>query len=202
MAEQILATPQRVQRAILILRGRRVILDSDLAALYGVRVKRLNEQVKRNAARFPEDFVFRLTPGEFAGLRSQFATTKTERRGGRQSLPYAFTEHGALMAASVLSSPKAVAMSILVVRAFVRLRHLLAANHQLATKLGELERRIATHDKNIAALFDPVPSLMAIPVEPVRPIGFQARDTTKARLGRQSPPSLPSWRSAPRPRRR
>ena len=104
MPPQMLATPERVGRAILILRGRRVIVDSDLAALYGVRVKRLNEQVKRNAARFPEDFVFRLTSEEFAGLRSQFATTNTERRGGRQSLPYAFTEHGALMAASVLSS--------------------------------------------------------------------------------------------------
>jgi hypothetical protein len=187
MPEQMLATPERVRRAILILRGRRVILDSDLAALYGVRVKRLNEQVKRNAARFPEDFVFRLTPEEFGSLRSQFATTKTERRGGRQSLPYAFTEHGALMAASVLSSPKAVAMSILVVRAFVRLRHHLAAHHQLVTTLGELERRISTHDKSIAALFDAVRSLMVIPEKPARPIGFQAKGKAQTRPGKQSP---------------
>jgi hypothetical protein len=116
-----------------------VILDSDLAALYGASAKRLNEQVKRNAERFPADFAFRLTPAEFETLRSQFATSKLERRGGRRTLPTAFTEHGALMAASVLNSPKAVEMSIQVVRAFVRLRHLLASHHQLAAKLDELE---------------------------------------------------------------
>ena len=140
----------------------------------------MNEQVKRNSARFPVDFVFRLSLEEFASLRSQFATTKTERRGGRQSLPYAFTEHGALMAASVLNSPKAVEMSILVVRAFVRLRHLLAANHQLAGKLDELERTIATHDKNIVAFFDAVRTLMAIPDKPTRQIGFQSKGKAQA----------------------
>lgn len=179
MSKKDLVSSELVQRAILILRGRRVILDSDLAALYGV--KRLNEQVKRNAGRFPDDFVFRILPDEFASLRSQFATTKTERRGGRQSLPYAFTEHGALMAASVLNSPKAVEVSILVVRAFVRLRHLLAANHQLAVKLDELERKVANHDKNIVALFDAVRDLMAIPDKPRRQIGFQSKG--KARKG-------------------
>jgi hypothetical protein len=173
MAEKSLVPVERVQRALLILRGRRVILDADLASLYGVPVKRLNEQVKRNAARFPDDFVFRLLPGEFAGLRSQIATSKTERRGGRQSPPYAFTEHGALMAASVLSSAKAVEMSILVVRAFVRLRHILAANHQLAGKLGELERKVATHDKRIGALFAAIRGLMAIPEKARRRIGFR-----------------------------
>jgi len=179
MAEKRLAPTERVQRAILMLRGRRVLLDSDLAALYGVPVKRLNEQVKRNAARFPVDFVFRLSPDEFATLRSQFATSKTERRGGRQSLPNAFTEHGALMAASVLNSAKAVEMSILVVRAFVRLRKILAVNHQLAAKLNELEERIATHDSHIGALFDAVRELMAIPEKPSRQIGFQSKGKTQ-----------------------
>jgi hypothetical protein len=182
MAKKDLVSPGRVQRAILILRGSRVILDSDLAALYGVPVKRLNEQVKRNAGRFPDDFVFRLTPDEFAVLRSQFATTKNNRRGGRHSLPYAFTEHGALMAASVLNSPKAVEMSILVVRAFVRLRHLLAANHQLAAKLEQLERKMATHDQNIVALFDAVRRLLAVPEKPARQIGFRSKSK-----GRTSP---------------
>jgi hypothetical protein len=176
----------RVERAILILRGRRVILDSDLAALYGASAKRLNEQVKRNAERFPADFAFRLTPAEFETLRSQFATSKLERRGGRRTLPTAFTEHGALMAASVLNSPKAVEMSIQVVRAFVRLRHLLASHHQLAAKLDELERKLATHDTHIVALFDAVRSLMANPEKPKRrQIGFQTkgkdRSPTKAR---------------------
>lgn len=176
----------RVERAILILRGRRVILDSDLAALYGASAKRLNEQVKRNAERFPADFAFRLTPAEFETLRSQFATSKLERRGGRRTLPTAFTKHGALMAASVLNSPKAVEMSIQVVRAFVRLRHLLASNHQLAAKLDELERKIATHDTDIVALFDAVRSLMATPEKPKRrQIGFQTkgkdRSPTKSR---------------------
>jgi hypothetical protein len=174
----------RVERAILILRGRRVILDSDLAALYGASAKRLNEQVKRNAERFPADFAFRLTPAEFETLRSQIATPKLERRGGRRTLPTAFTEHGALMAASVLNSPKAVEMSIQVVRAFVRLRRLLASHHQLAAKLDELERRIATHDSHIVALFDAVRSLMATPEKPKRQIGFQ----TKGR-NRSAPPN-------------
>ena len=151
---------EQVERTILVLRGRRVILDSDLAALYGVPVKRLNEQVKRNAGRFPEDFGFQITREEFKILRSQIATSKTERRGGRQYLPYAFTEHGAVMAASVLNSPKAVEMSVEVVRAFVRLRGFLAAHHQLAAKLDKLERQIATHDSNIVALFDAVHRLM------------------------------------------
>ena len=165
----------RVERAILILRGRRVILDSDLAALYGASAKRLNEQVKRNAERFPPDFAFKLTPEEFETLRSQFATSKLERRGGRRTLPTAFTEHGALMAASVLNSPKAVEMSLQVVRAFVRLRHFLASHQQLAAKLDELERKIATHDTRIVALFDAVRKLMATPEKPKRQIGFQTR---------------------------
>ncbi len=171
MPDQHVVPLERVERSILILRGHRVILDSDLAALYGVETRRLNEQVKRNEARFPEDFAFQLTPEEFDHLKSQVATS-SRQWGGRRKLPFAFTEHGALMAASVLNSPKAVEMSILVVRAFVRLRQILASNRQLAAKLNELERRIAAHDKNIVALFQAVRSLMAVPEKPKRRIGF------------------------------
>ncbi len=126
-SDQQVVLVERVQRTILILRGHRVILDSDLAALYGVETKRLNEQVRRNAARFPEDFAFQLTLEELDHLKSQIATSSGQW-GGRRKLPYASTEHGALMAASVLNSPKAVDMSILVVRAFVRLRRILAGS--------------------------------------------------------------------------
>ena len=171
MPDQHVVPLERVERAILILRGHRVILDSDLATLYGVETRRLNEQVRRNEARFPEDFAFQLTPEELDNLMSQSATSSGQW-GGRRKLPYAFTEHGALMAASVLNSPKAVEMSILVVRAFVRLRQLLATNRQLAAKLNELERRTAAHDKNIVALFQAVRSLMAVPEKPKRRIGF------------------------------
>jgi hypothetical protein len=172
MPDQHAVSLERVERAILILRGHRVILDSDLADLYGVETRRLNEQVRRNEARFPEDFAFQVTPEELDNLKSQLATSRGQW-GGRRKLPYAFTEHGALMAASVLSSPKAVEMSILVVRAFVRLRQILAANRQLAAKLNELERRIAAHDQNIVALFQAVRSLMAVPEKPKRRIGFK-----------------------------
>jgi hypothetical protein len=171
MPDQHVVPLERVERSILILRGHRVILDSDLAALYGVETRRLNEQVRRNEARFPEDFAFQLTPEEFDNLKSQFATS-SGHWGGRRKLPFAFTEHGALMAASVLNSPKAVEMSILVVRAFVRLRQILASNRQLAAKLNELEQKIAAHDKNIVALFQTVRSLMAVPEKPKRRIGF------------------------------
>jgi hypothetical protein len=173
MPDQNLVPVERVERSILILRGHRVILDSDLAALYGVPVKRLNEQVKRNIDRFPDDFAFILTEEEHEALRSQFATLNAGRGEHRKYLPRAFTEHGALMAASVLNSPKAVEMSILVVRAFVRLRQILATNRQLAAKLDELERRIAAHDKSIVALFQTVRSLMAVPEKPKRRIGFR-----------------------------
>ena len=118
-------------------------------------------------------------------MRSQIAISKTERRGGRQYLPYAFTEHGAVMSASVLNSPKAVEMSVEVVRAFVRLRGFLASHRQLAAKLEELEKKIASHDKNIVTLFDAVRSLMATPEKPKRRIGFQVK-------GKGLPPTRPA----------
>jgi len=119
-----------------------VLLDADLGDLYGVATKRLNEQVRRNPTRFPPDFMFQLTDQEFSRLRSQFATSKTNLgRGGRRYLPYAFTEHGALMAANLLNSVRAIEVSVYVVRAFVRLRETLAAHKELARKLAELEKK-------------------------------------------------------------
>ena len=139
------ASAVSIDLRILILRHQKVILDTALAELYSVPVKRLNEQIKRNRQRFPADFMFHLTPRENKCLRSQFATSKIGR-GGRRSLPYAFTEHGAIMAATVLNSEQAVEMSVYVVRAFVRLRAALAANRELAGRIEELEKHLETHD--------------------------------------------------------
>jgi hypothetical protein len=150
---------ERVERSILILRGHRVILDAELAQLYGVETRRPNEQVRRNQGRFPKDFAFQLTSQERDSLKSHSATS-SGGWGGRRKLPYAFTEHGALMAASVLNSPKAVEMSIVVVRALVELRQFLATNRELAAKLVEPERRIAAHDESIVGLFEAVRRLM------------------------------------------
>jgi len=161
-----------IESRIMILRGRRVILDAALAELYRVPVKRLNEQTKRNKARFPVDFMFRLTPRENRSLRSQIATSKIGR-GGRRSLPYAFTEHGAIMAATVLNSKQAVRMSVFVVRAFVRLRELLAANRQLAAKIEELENHIDTHDNAIREIIAVIRQLTVQKASSNRRIGFQ-----------------------------
>jgi hypothetical protein len=161
-----------IERRIFQLRGVRAILDVDLAFLYGVKTYRLNEQVKRNIERFPADFVFRLTEIEAADLISQTAISGAGW-GGRRTLPLAFTEHGALMAASVLSSPKAIEMSILVVRAFVKLKALLVAHRQLSAQLGEVERRLSGHDEQIATLVRTVRALMAPAERPRRQIGFR-----------------------------
>ena len=161
-----------VESRILILRHHKIILDEDLAELYNVPVKRLNEQVKRNQERFPGDFMFQLTAGEQGALRSQFATSK-KGRGGRRYPPYAFTEHGAIMAATVLNSKLAVQMSVFVVRAFVRLREMLATNRQLTAKLDELERHVETHDTAIQDLIEAIHELM-VPEKPSgRRIGFR-----------------------------
>ncbi|HZE27295.1 MAG TPA: ORF6N domain-containing protein [Terriglobales bacterium] len=157
-----------VESRILVLRNHKVLLDTDLAELYGVSVKRLNEQVKRNQERFPSDFMFQLTAAEHEALRSQSAG-----RGGRRYPPYAFTEHGAIMAATVLNSERAVEMSVFVVRAFVRLRELLATNRELAGKIDELERRLDTHDTSIQDLIEAIKELM-VPQDPTgRQIGFE-----------------------------
>ena len=141
---------ERIAQSILLIRGHKVMLDADLAELYGVPTKRLNEQVKRNAARFPEDFMFRLTPAEVEALnRSQFATGSQKHRDPRFP-PHAFTEHGAIQAANVLNSDQAAEMSVHVVRAFVKLREMLLTHKELAAKLDQLERKIGSHDQAIA----------------------------------------------------
>ncbi len=164
---------KKVDSKILILRDQKVILDVDLAALYGVPVKRLNEQIKRNARRFPSDFLFRLSPAEYKNLRSQFATSSSSH-GGRRSLPHAFTEYGAIMAATVLNSKRAIEMSIFVVRAFVRMREALAMNQQIVTKLSEIERKLENHDVEIQELVEAIRELMTPPSSSRRRIGFTA----------------------------
>jgi hypothetical protein len=161
-----------------VLRGRKVLLDSELATLYEVSTKRFNEQVRRNRERFPTDFMFQLTAEESAVLRSQFATSKTplRSRGGRRYLPYA--GHGAIMAATILNSPRAAEMSVYVVRAFVHLRELLSSNRELARRFAQLEtrleKRLTEHDRAIAAILSAIRKLMHVKEPQRRPIGFTA----------------------------
>jgi len=167
---------------IVTIRGLKVILDADLAKIYGVPTKRLNEQIKRNPARFPEDFIFQLTDEENNNLRSQFATSSLH--GGRRYLPYVFTEHGSIMAATVLNSPKAIEMSVFVVRAFIKMRETLANNKALALKLTELEKkltkRLNVHERAIVHVLGEVRKLMASaepsPDPPKRKIGFEVKE--------------------------
>jgi hypothetical protein len=177
MANEPAMTPiDGIEGKIHLVRGQRVMLDSDLAAIYGVATKQLNQQLRRNQSRFPADFAFQLTNQELAHLRSQFVTSKPGR-GGRRYTPWVFTEHGALMLASVLNSPRAVAMSVLVVRAFVRMRELLTQNRQLAAKLADLEARVGDHDEAIATLFETIKRLLESPSPAARrEIGFHVRE--------------------------
>jgi hypothetical protein len=168
---------EAIASRILTLRGQRIIVDADLAALYGVPTKRLNEQVRRNLVRFPSDFMFMLEAEEWESLRSQIATLKPGRGQHRKYLPYAFTEHGAIMAATVLNSPQAVDVSVYVVRAFVQLRELLTGHKELAKRLDELEARMArklmTQDQAITGILDAIRQLMVpAAVAKKRPIGF------------------------------
>ena len=167
---------QHIAQSILIIRGQRVLLDSELAALYGVTTKRLNEQVKRNLERFPDDFMFRLETDELGLMnRSQIATGSQKHRDPR-FLPFVFTEHGAIMAASVLNSPQAIEVSVYVVRAFVQLRDLLASNQELARQLKALEarvmRKLDSHDQAITEIIKTIRQLMNPPEPKKRPIGF------------------------------
>jgi len=165
---------ERISQSILILRGQRVLLDANLASLYGVPTGALVQAVKRNLERFPEDFMFQLTAGEWAALRSQFVISN-EGRGGRRYAPYAFTEQGVAMLSSVLNSTHAIAVNIEIMRAFVRMRELLASNKELAQKLAELERKIASHDQAIVGILKAIRELMHPPMPKKRPIGFTAR---------------------------
>jgi hypothetical protein len=168
----------QIAERILILRGQRVLLDVDLAALYGVAPKRLNEQVKRNLTKFPEDFAFQVEINELRLLRSQIATLDRGRGRHSKYAPMAFTEHGAIMAATVLNSPRAVEMSVYVVRAFVKMREVLASNAELARKLKALEKSVATLDARTRRQFEEVygaiRALMAPAASKTRPIGFTA----------------------------
>src|ERR1051325_250102 len=168
MATETVIPIDRIERLILFIRGEKVMLDSDLAALYGVETKVLNRAVKRNAARFPSDFMFQLTSEETESLRYQFGTSN-EGRGGRRYLPYAFTEHGALMLANVLNSARAAQTSVQIVRAFIRLRQLLSSNAELARKLEKLEQR---YDRQFKVVFDTLRRLMWPAESKRREIGF------------------------------
>ena len=179
----------RIEHQILIIRGQKVMLDSDLAELYGVETKRFNEAIKRNVARFPEDFMFQLSSDEAESLRSQFATldertsTKTGRGQHRKYLPYVFTEHGSIMAAMVLNSPRALQVSVYVIRAFVRLREASLAHLDLAKRLAELEEKTEAIDARqdnftqstktqLRHILDALNDLMTPAASPKQPIGF------------------------------
>jgi phage regulator Rha-like protein len=174
MSKSLAAVPiERVEQAILLIRGEKVMLDKDLANLYGVTTKRLNEQVKRNRERFPGDFMFQLTREEAESLRRSRSQIATLKRGQNiKYLPYAFTEHGAIMAANVLNSERAVQASVAVVRAFIRLRQILASNAELARKLEDLERK---YDHQFKVVFDAIRQLMTPPESKRKQIGFHTK---------------------------
>lgn len=186
----------RIEPLIQTIRGHKVLLDSDLARLYGVPTKRLNEQVRRNRERFPEDFMFHLDDDEADCLRSQIATLKRGRGQHRKYRPYVFTEHGAMMAANLLNSPQAVEVSVFVVRAFVKLRQWMASQKQLSEKLDELDRKVAGHDEAIRQLVAAMRQLMSPPpATRKRPIGFHAvvsdeKPASKAKARRKSSRTL------------
>jgi hypothetical protein len=171
--------PEAVANRILLLRGQRVMLDADLAELYGVTTKRLNEQVKRNADRFPGDFMFQLTAAEKAEVVAN--CDHLVQLKFSSSLPYAFTEHGALMLGNVLKSSRAIEVSLLVVRAFVQIREMLSAHKDISAKLDQMERKLSSHDQAIAGLIDAIRQLMNPPVPARRGIGFTANIDPKPR---------------------
>jgi hypothetical protein len=166
---------QHLELLILHLRGMRVMVDSDLARIYGVSTKQLNQQVKRNRKRFPSDFAFQLTAQEFRSIRSQNVTAS---KRAKAALPWVFTEHGAIMLASVLNSELAMEASVRVTRAFVRLRQILAGNEELAGKLAQVERKLGGHDEAIEQLFSVLRKLLEEPgLEDRREIGFHVKDS-------------------------
>jgi hypothetical protein len=175
--EPAISIIERIETLILTVRGQRVMLDSDLARIYGVTTSALNQTLDRNRRRFPTDFAFQLDGQEFAALISQIVISK-KGRGGRTKLPWVFTEHGALMLASILKSSVAIEASVRVVRAFVYMREQLAANKDLARKVAELEGRVGDHDEAIKDLFEAIRQLLEPPAEPKRgEIGFHIRET-------------------------
>lgn len=170
----------RIARQIFIVRGQRVMLDADLAAIYGATTGALNQAVRRNRARFPEEFAFRHTPQEFAELKSQFATSN-DGRGGRRKLPWAFTEHGVAMLTSVLRSTAAIRVNVEIVRAFIRLRRLMATPGEFVAQLTALAETVQLHDHQIKAIVDALQNLMAPPAErPKGRFGFHMPEKSTA----------------------
>ncbi len=167
-----LVSVEQIEPAVLLIRGQRVMLDRDLAALYGVETKNLNRAVKRNLDRFPADFMFQLTADEAEASRFQFGTLKKGQN--IKYLPYVFTQEGVAMLSSVLRSPRAAQVNIAIMRVFVRLRETLVLHKDLAQKLAQLERKVEGHDTNIRTLFDAIRQLMTPPAKPRREIGFHA----------------------------
>lgn len=165
---------ERIEKSIRWIRGQKVLLDFDLAALYGVQTKNLNKAVKRNAERFPADFMFQLTPGEVRSLRFQFGTSKA--RVGLRYRPYAFAEKGVAMLSSILKSDRAIRVNVAIMRTFVKLRQTLESNRELAQKFSELEQRVGVHDDEIAAILEAIRQLMAPPEKARREIGFHVRE--------------------------
>jgi len=172
---------ERVQNAIFLIRGQRVMLDSDLAVLYQVTTFNLNKAVKRNAERFPDDFMFQLTPQEVTDLIFQNGISSSGH-GGRRKPTYGFTEQGVAMLSSILHSSRAAHVNIAIMRAFVRLREALNSNATLALKLKELENKISSHDESIRTLFDAIRELMTPPEPPQKQIGFHVRES-RAKYG-------------------
>ena len=165
---------RQVAKVIRVIRGEKVLLDFDLAPLYGVTTGNLNKAMRRNGERFPSDFMFQLTAAEAESLIFQFGRAKG--RGGRRHRPYAFTEQGVAMLSSVLNSPRAVKVNIAIMRAFVKLRQTLEANRELAQKFADLEGRVGKHDKEINAIIEAIRQLMVPPEKPKRVIGFHVRE--------------------------
>jgi len=177
---------ERIEHAIFEIRGQRVMMDVDLAALYGVETGALVRAVKRNLDRFPADFTFQLTASEFRILRCQSGISS--RWGGRRFLPYAFAEQGVAMLSSVLHSKQAIRVNVEIMRVFVRLRRMMVDQQQFALKLAEIESKLAEHDQSIKVVFDAIRQLMATPKpKPVRKIGFQVREPLVAPYGTKAP---------------
>ncbi len=174
-ADTSLLPVEQIERLILLIRGHKLLLDSDLADLYGVETKVLNQAVRRNRDRFPPDFMFQLTADEVAELNRSRVVTGSQKHRDPRFRPYVFTEQGVAMLSSVLRSRRAVAVNIEIMRAFVRLREMLASNRELADKLSELEKYIATHDTQIQAIFEAIRQLISPPETKRRQIGFQPK---------------------------
>jgi hypothetical protein len=174
-ATEIRLAANELENMVHVIHGQRVMLDFDLARLYGVPTKRLNEQVRRNQDRFPDDFAYQLTAQEVTNMKSQIATSSLDH-GGRRKLPWAFTEHGVAMLSSVLRSPTAVRVNIEIMRTFVRLRRLMATPGELVEQLNRLAETIQLHDHQIKAIIQALSKMMERPADPKRTIGFHAKE--------------------------